>query len=253
MRHALAALLLTSSSLAGGASFEESYMKNCAVCHLPGINGAPKVGDKAEWTARIRPGISTIYRNAIKGIPNTAMMAKGGHDDLSDAEIKAIVDYMIGAAGIEPTVLKDAARYDALGITDADFIALDRDFDGGLSRNEVAADAVLARHFARFDANRDGKLSEAEYRTAEATLERERAAVDVPDEALVAAVRAALAKMKDVDLPNTKVEAERGTVAIVGIVGTPQVVKDAYAAVKRIAGIKKIDMRLVSGHQMGWD
>lgn len=251
MRYALAALLFALASVASAASFEESYMKNCAVCHLPGIHGAPKVGDKAEWSRRIRPGLSTVYRNAIKGIPNSAMMAKGGHDDLSDAEIKAIVDYMVGAAAIEPAALKEAARYDALGITDADFIALDRDFDGGLSRAEV--DPVLAKHFARFDANRDGKLSEAEYRSAEATLERERAAVEVTDEALVTQARSALAKIKAIDLPNTKVEAERGVLSVVGIVGSPQDVKDAYAAVKRIAGIKKIDMRLVSGHQMGWD
>ena len=52
------------------------------------------------------------------------------------------------------------------------------------------------------------------------------------------------------DLPNTKVEAERG---VPSVVGNPQDVRDACAAVRRIAGIRKIDMRLVSGHQMGWD
>jgi len=193
------ALLLAFCVTASAATLEENYMRNCAVCHLPGIHGAPKVGDKAEWTQRIRPGISTVYRNAIKGIPNTAMMAKGGHDDLSDGEIKAIVDYMIAAAAIEPAVLRDAAPYDALAV------------------------------------------------------ERERVAIEVADETLVGQVRKALARIREVDLPNTKVEAERGVVSVVGIVPTPQVVKQAYGAVKRIPGIKKIDMRLVSGHQMGWD
>jgi hypothetical protein len=53
-------------------------------------------------------------------------------------------------------------------------------------------DAVLLQNLGRFDANRDGRLSEAEYRLAEATLERERIAVTVADDALIAAVRAGL-------------------------------------------------------------
>ena len=253
LKAAFPVLILACALPAAAATFEENYMRNCAVCHLPGIAGAPKVGDKAEWSKRIRPGINTVYRNAIKGIPNTAMTPKGGHDDLSDAEVKAIVDYMVAAAAIDPAVMREAARYDALKITDADFIALDTNYDGVLSRSELGGDPVLLKNLARFDRNRDGRLSEAEYREAEATLERERAALDVTDDALVSAVRNSLAKIKEVDLPNTKVEAEKGTVSIVGIVSEPHVVKQAYAAVKRIDGVKKIDMRLVSGHQMGWD
>ena len=82
---------------------------------------------------------------------------------------------------------------------------------------------------------------------------RETAAFDVADEALVGAVRAELAKIAGMDLPNTKVEAERGTVAIVGIVEHADIARQAYSSVKRIKGVKKIDKRLVSGHQMGWD
>lgn len=67
------------------------------------------------------------------------------------------------------------------------------------------------------------------------------------------AVRAALAKVDGVDIDSTKVEAEQGAVSIVGIVSTAEIARQAYAAVKRIAGIKKIDVRLVSGEQMGWD
>jgi cytochrome c5 len=242
---------LTLSLPSHAATLEENYMRNCAVCHLPGIAGAPKVGDKAEWSRRVRAGIANVYRNALQGVPNTAMMAKGGHDDLSDAEIKAIVDYMLGAAALDDNVLRAAARYDKLGITDRDFIALDANFDGFLSGSEV--DPVLSNNLARFDRNRDGKLSEAEYREAEATLERERAAMDVPDESLAAAVRAALAKVAGVDLKNTKVAAERGVVAMIGVVENAEIARKAYAAVKRINGIKKIDNRLVSSEQMAFD
>ena len=249
----VAVVAVFASGAPDAATLEENYMRNCAVCHLPGIAGAPKVGDREEWTKRVRAGVANVYRNAIKGIPNTAMMAKGGHDDLSDAEVKAIVDYMLNAAALDQKVLRDAARYEKLGITDRDFIALDRNYDGFLTRNEISADGVLVNNLARFDRNRDGRLSEAEYLEAEAVLERERAARDVPDETLVAATRHALTTVRGIDMPNTKIEAQHGVVSVIGIVESPEIANRAYAVLKRIDGIKKIDNRLVSGHQMGWD
>lgn len=238
---------------AGADTIPEHYMQRCAVCHLPGIAGAPKVGDTADWTRRTLPGINAVYRNALEGVPNTAMMAKGGHDDLKDDLIRAIVDYMISAARLSPETLKAAARYDALKISNRDFIRLDTDFDGFLSGNEIAGDAALARAFARFDADRDGRLSVAEDENAEATLERERMAVRVDDGALIAAVRAALAGVKGLDLVHTKLQVANGVVAIIGVVEDAATAIRAQDAIKRIPGIQKIDNRLVSGHQIGWD
>ena len=40
---------------------------------------------------------------------------------------------------------------------------------------------------------------------------------------------------------------------MVGIVDEAEIARLAYDAVKRIPGIQKIDNRLMSGHQMGWD
>ena len=236
-----------------GQTPPEQYVKHCAVCHLPGIAGAPKVGDEAEWARRARAGLNMVYRNALQGMPNTAMMARGGQPDLRESELKAIVDYMISAARLSPDTLKEAARYDALAISNRDFIRLDANLDGYLSRDEVAADAVLARNHARFDTDRDGRLSVAEYENAETMLERERMAVRADDKDLVAAVRAAIAKVKGIDSANTKVESAGGVVAMVGIVDEAETARRAYDAVKRIPGVQKIDNRLVSGHQMGWD
>lgn len=236
---------------APAASPGENYMRNCAVCHLPGIAGAPKVGDQPEWTRRLRAGMNMVYRNALQGMPNTAMMAKGGHSDLSDGDVKAIIDYMVSAASLDEKALDAAARYDRHGIVDPAFVRLDKNFDGALTREEL--DPTLAQNLKRFDTNRDGRLNEAEYRNAEATLERERAAVTVSDDALVKEVRSALARVAGVDLPNTKVESDQGVVAMVGIVEDAEVARQAFDLVKRIRGVRKIDNRLISGHQMGWD
>ncbi|MES2563082.1 MAG: hypothetical protein V4637_10185, partial [Pseudomonadota bacterium] len=83
---------------------------------------------------------------------------------------------------------------------DRDFIRLDADYDGFLSRQELAVDPALLAGLNRFDENRDGRLSPVEYRKAEETLERERAAADVDDATLVRAMRAALAQVQGVDL-----------------------------------------------------
>ncbi|MGZ5257939.1 MAG: hypothetical protein ACXWIS_25865 [Burkholderiales bacterium] len=39
-----------------------------------------------------------------EGIPNTQMAAKGGYRELSDTDIKTLVDYMIAAAALPPTI-----------------------------------------------------------------------------------------------------------------------------------------------------
>ena len=227
-------------------------MSYCALCHLPGIHGAPRVGDQADWTQRLRAGMNMVYRNALEGMPNTAMLARGG-SSLTDAELKAAVDHMLTATALPAAVLQQASRYDKLGITDRDFIRRDANYDGFLTREELAGDPVLLRGFERFDENRDGRLGEAEYLKAETAIANERAAVQVDDSTLEIAVRGALAKVKGVDFQYAKVEVKAGVVVITGIVGHASVAVQAQDAVKRIPGVKKIDNRLVSGDQIGWD
>jgi cytochrome c5 len=254
----LSRILAASSVLLGTAALAatdaaHTYMRDCAVCHLPGIAGAPKVGDKPEWERRVRGGMDMLYRNALEGVPNTAMQAKGGQTDLPDDLIKAIVDYMVNAGGLDPQVLEAARRYDKLAIRDREFVRFDANYDGFLSAAELKDDPVLAANLRRFDQDADGRLSPAEFAKAEATLEAERMAVRADDAALTAAVRTALANVSGIDLQSTKVDARRGVVSIVGIVSTPEIVRRAHVAVKRIPGVQKIDNRLVSGEQMGWD
>ncbi len=72
------------------------YETSCAACHDAGIAGAPKPGDKAAWAARIKLGNDALYGNALKG--KGGMPAKGGNASLSDADVKAAVDFMVGQA-----------------------------------------------------------------------------------------------------------------------------------------------------------
>ncbi len=74
-----------------------TYQSACAVCHTAGIAGAPRVGDKAGWAARIAQGPDTLNKHAIKGFQGVAgmMPAKGGRLDLSDAAVIAAVEHMV--------------------------------------------------------------------------------------------------------------------------------------------------------------
>jgi cytochrome c5 len=70
------------------------YTQICQTCHAAGIAGAPKLGDKAAWAPRLAQGIDGLTASAIKG--KGAMPPKGG-SAASEAEIKAVVSYMVGS------------------------------------------------------------------------------------------------------------------------------------------------------------
>ena len=72
---------------------KDTYSAACFACHGTGAAGAPVLGDKAAWSARIAAGTDALYANAIDG--KGGMPPKGGRADLSDDVIKAVVDYMV--------------------------------------------------------------------------------------------------------------------------------------------------------------
>ncbi len=79
---------------AGGdlAQGGQVYDKACKLCHDMGVAGAPKLGDKVAWEARMAKGMETLYGSAINGL--NAMPAKGGNAGLSDEEVKSAVAFM---------------------------------------------------------------------------------------------------------------------------------------------------------------
>lgn len=78
----------------------EVYAEACAACHGAGIAGAPRVGDASAWAARVAQGMDTLVQHAVNGFQGNAgfMPAKGGRVDLSDADVAAAVEHMVGAS-----------------------------------------------------------------------------------------------------------------------------------------------------------
>ena len=72
------------------------YEANCTACHAAGIAGAPKAGDKSAWAPRLKTGMDALYATSLKG--KGAMPPKGGNLSLTDADVKAAVDYLAGTA-----------------------------------------------------------------------------------------------------------------------------------------------------------
>jgi len=65
----------------------------CAKCHASGVAGAPKIGDREAWSARVKAGVDPLVRSAIKG--HGAMPSRGGMADLTDPEIRDAVIHMV--------------------------------------------------------------------------------------------------------------------------------------------------------------
>lgn len=79
---------------------EKTFKSVCSMCHQSGAAGAPIVGNKDDWSPRIAQGKDTLYKHALEGFSGQkgAMPAKGGNPSLSDADVKAAVDFMVAKA-----------------------------------------------------------------------------------------------------------------------------------------------------------
>lgn len=69
------------------------YDRSCATCHESGVAEAPLTGSPHAWAPRLDQGRETLVRHAIDGIGD--MPPRGGNPDLSDAEVRAAVDYIL--------------------------------------------------------------------------------------------------------------------------------------------------------------
>jgi cytochrome c5 len=72
------------------------YDKVCVACHQVSVAGSPRLGDKAAWVPRIQTGMDSLLQSVIKG--KGAMPPRGGNPSLSDAEVRAAVEFMVGQA-----------------------------------------------------------------------------------------------------------------------------------------------------------
>jgi cytochrome c5 len=95
------------------AAGEAVFKGQCAACHATGAAGAPKLGDAAAWSERIKTGFDALVQSALKG---KGAMAPQGGGDFNDTEIARAVAYMANAVGGK---FEEPAAPAAAGASDA--------------------------------------------------------------------------------------------------------------------------------------
>jgi len=79
----------TTADLSGQATYE----MYCASCHDTGAQGAPIVGEYADWSDRSKLWQAVLMDHAKGGYLD--MPAKGGTPELSDKSVDRAVQYML--------------------------------------------------------------------------------------------------------------------------------------------------------------
>jgi cytochrome c5 len=92
MMTAACAAVLPLDGHSAGRSAEAIVQQQCITCHGPGLEGAPRIGDREAWIPRLRNGLDAMVRNATHG--HGHMPARGGMPQLTDAEFRAAVVYL---------------------------------------------------------------------------------------------------------------------------------------------------------------
>lgn len=75
------------------ADGEKIYKASCQACHVAGVAGAPKLGDKDAWAPRIAKGNDALLSSVKNGL--NAMPPKGGCMSCSEEELGAAVEYIV--------------------------------------------------------------------------------------------------------------------------------------------------------------
>ncbi|HUJ87535.1 MAG TPA: c-type cytochrome [Burkholderiales bacterium] len=90
-------------------SGEEIVQAQCVKCHGSGVDGAPRIGDRSAWIPRATYGLDALVRSAIRG--HGAMPSRGGMPDLTDAEVRRAIVYMMdqGVAAAQAAPAQSAA------------------------------------------------------------------------------------------------------------------------------------------------
>jgi hyperosmotically inducible protein len=145
-----------------------------------------------------------------------------------------LLGWMLASIALAQQTASDAPPFPPAA--NAYFVALDRNRDGYISRIEAQADREVAKRFANFDIDNDGRLSEAEYAMIREDMEKRM----LRDAVITARVKAALLAEKGIPSTSIAVETYEGRVQLSGFVGSPDIVSRAGRVTASVNGVRTV-------------
>ncbi|MEY4591375.1 MAG: hypothetical protein RIR18_270 [Pseudomonadota bacterium] len=105
----MGAAFVSQSTLAADRTGKEVVDSVCGGCHASGKDGAPRIGNAADWSKRATQGLDKLAQNAITGVRK--MPSHGGQVSLSDLEMSRAIAYMIsGGNSVDPNKAYNVAK-----------------------------------------------------------------------------------------------------------------------------------------------
>lgn len=74
----------------------QRWVTTCALCHVDGAAGAPRIGVSADWTERLAQGKDVLMRHTIEGFND--MPPLGYCMSCEAADFSALIDFMSDGA-----------------------------------------------------------------------------------------------------------------------------------------------------------
>jgi len=118
----------------------------------------------------------------------------------------------------------------------ADFVALDRNRDGHISKVEALANPEVYKRFSAFDTDKDGLLSESEYALAMEDNDKR----ILRDSLITARVKAALFAENGIPSLSIAVETYEGGVQLSGFVRAPDIASRAGRVTAKVSGVRTV-------------
>jgi cytochrome c5 len=75
-------------------SVMRKWSQSCALCHVDGNGGAPRIGHPEEWRPRVAQGRDVLLEHTLDGIGN--MPPLGYCMSCEAADFRALIDFMAG-------------------------------------------------------------------------------------------------------------------------------------------------------------
>ena len=211
--YVIVAITFSGALNAHAASGEEVYKSACSTCHDSGAGQAPRVTHRDEWLPRWQRGRDAMHEAGIKGVPNTAMAAKGGFSKLSDEEVKAAVDYILARTGFQESLVVKSAATGASAVTQSS------------ASGAAVDDNTLQKQVA--EALRNGMAAGAQIENVEGKL-------------LVRGV-------------NIRVSVRGGTVTLEGMPEKRDIITNAEKIARSVNGVRRVDNKMVAAGLLDWD